>query len=218
MFRKILIAASCGSLLVACTPYQQDLAAENQRALIGTATGAAVGAGIGALAGDDDRRNALIGAGIGALAGGAVGTYLDRQQRALEQDLAGTGAEVERVGNELLVTLPSNVTFATDSAQIQSQFYPALNQVAATLNQYPESYLDIIGHTDSTGTDEYNQALSERRAASVANYFRSQGVLPQRLAAYGMGESEPVASNATPEGRQANRRVELRIVPLTQAM
>ena len=218
MLRKILIAASCGSLLVACTPYQQEMVADNQRALIGTATGAALGAGIGALAGDDDRQNALIGAGIGALAGGAVGTYLDRQQRALEQDLAGTGAEVERVGNELLVTLPSNVTFATDSAQIQSQFYPALNQVAATLNEYPQSYLDIIGHTDSTGTDEYNQALSERRAAAVANYFRSQGVLPQRLAAYGMGETEPVATNETPAGRQANRRVELRIVPLTQPM
>ena len=216
MYRKILTAAACSTALVACTPAQQQTLADNQRTAVGAATGAALGAAAGTLFGGDDRENALIGAGVGLLAGAAVGNYLDRQQRALQQDLAGTGAEVERRGNELLVTFPSNITFATDSAQIQPQFYPVLNNVAATLNQYPQSYLDIIGHTDSTGTAEYNQALSERRAAAVANYFRSQGVLPQRLAAYGVGETQPIASNDTPQGRQENRRVELRIIPATQ--
>lgn len=216
MLRKILVAAACSSMVVACTPYQQQTLADNQRTAVGAATGAALGAAAGTLFKGDDRRNALIGAGVGLLAGAGVGRYLDQQQQALQQDLAGTGAEVQRVGDELLVTFPSNITFATDSAQIQPQFHSVLNEVASTLNQYPQSYLDIIGHTDSTGTAEYNQALSERRAASVANYFRSQGVLPQRLAAFGMGETQPVASNATPEGRQANRRVELRIIPATQ--
>ena len=216
MYRKTMIAAACSTALVACTPAQQQTLADNQRTAIGAVTGAAVGAAAGTLFGGNDRRNALIGAGVGTLAGAAVGNYLDRQQRALQQDLAGTGAEVERRGDELLVTFPSNITFATDSAQIQPQFYPVLNDVARTLNQYPESFLDIIGHTDSTGTAEYNQALSERRAAAVANYFRSQGVVPQRLAAYGVGETQPVASNETPQGRQENRRVELRIIPATQ--
>lgn len=215
MIRKTLIVATCCTALVACAATQNTIA-DNRRTAIGAATGAALGAAAGTLVGGDDRRNALVGAGVGLLAGAAVGQYLDQQQRALEQDLVGTGAEVERQGNELLVTFPSNITFAVDSASIQPQFYPVLDNVAQTLNQYPQSYLDIIGHTDSTGATDYNQALSERRAASVANYFRSRGVLPQRLAAYGMGETQPIASNATPEGRQANRRVELRIVPATQ--
>lgn len=215
MIRKMMIAAVCCSSLVACAQGQQTLR-DNQRTAIGAGAGAALGAAAGTLFGGNDRRNALIGAGVGLLAGGAVGQYLDRQQRQLQQDLAGTGAEVERRGDQLLVTFPSNITFATDSATIQPQFYPVLNDVAQTLNQYPESYLDIIGHTDSTGATDYNQALSERRAAAVANYFRSQGVMPQRLAAYGLGETQPVASNESAQGRQANRRVELRIIPATQ--
>ncbi len=150
------------------------------------------------------------------LAGAAVGQYLDQQQRELEQNLAGTGAQVTRQGDQLLVNFPASVTFATDSAQIRPEFYPTLNDVAATLQRYPQSYIDVVGHTDSTGSEQYNQGLSEQRAQSVANYLRSRGVAPARIAAYGMGETQPIATNATAQGRQANRRVEVRIIPATR--
>lgn len=209
--RNILIAATCCVALVGCETVQ-----ENKRTAIGAGAGAAAGAALGTLVGGNDRRNALVGAGIGLLAGAAVGQYLDQQQRDLETSLAGTGAEVERQGDQLLVTMPSEVTFASDSAQIQPQFYGALNNVAATLQQYPSSYLDVVGHTDSQGEEAYNQRLSERRARSVADYLISRGVNPARVATYGQGETQPVASNETPDGRQANRRVELLITPATQ--
>lgn len=209
--RNILIAATCCVALVGCETVQ-----ENKRTAIGAGAGAAAGAALGTLVGGNDRRNALVGAGIGLLAGAAVGQYLDQQQRDLETSLAGTGAEVERQGDQLLVTMPSEVTFASDSAQIQPQFYGALNNVAATLQQYPSSYLDVVGHTDSQGEEAYNQRLSERRARSVADYLISRGVDPARVATYGQGETQPVASNETPDGRQANRRVELLITPATQ--
>jgi outer membrane protein OmpA-like peptidoglycan-associated protein len=203
--------ATCFAALVGCETVQ-----DNQRTAVGAGVGAAAGAALGTLVGGDDRRNALVGAGIGLLAGGAVGQYLDRQERDLEASLAGTGAEVERQGDQLLVTMPSQVTFATDSAQIQPQFYNALNSVAQTLQQYPSSYVDIVGHTDNTGEDAYNQQLSDTRARAVADYLISRGVNPARIAAYGQGESQPVASNDTETGRQANRRVEVVITPATQ--
>lgn len=211
MLKKSLIAATCTLALVACETVQN-----NQRTAIGAGVGAAAGAAAGTLVGGNDRRNALVGAGIGLLAGAAIGQYLDRQQRALEADLAGTGAEVERSGDGLLVSFPSNITFDTDSAQIKPAFHASLNDVSQTLNRFPESYLDIVGHTDSQGSEQYNQDLSERRANAVSRYFRSRGVAPQRIAAFGQGELEPVADNATPQGRQANRRVEMRITPATQ--
>ena len=210
MFQKTLIAATCCVALVGCETAQQ-----NQRTAIGAVAGAAIGAAAGTLVGGNDRRNALVGAGIGLLAGAAVGQYLDQQQRDLEAGLAGTGAEVERQGDQLLVTMPSQITFATDSAEIQPQFYSALDNVAATFNKYPESYVDVIGHTDSRGSDQYNQSLSERRANSVSGYLGNRGVNRARLASFGQGESAPVATNETAEGRAANRRVELRITPAT---
>lgn len=208
MIRNALIAATVSVALAGC--------ADNRNTAIGAAGGAAVGAAAGLLVGGNDRRNALVGAGIGLLAGAAVGQYLDRQQRQLEQDLAGTGAEVERQGNQLLVNMPSNITFDTDKSNIKPQFNPVLDQVASTFNQYPESYIDVIGHTDSQGPDAYNQALSERRAASVSNALAGRGVNRARLAQFGMGETQPVATNDTAEGRAANRRVELRITPATR--
>lgn len=214
MIRKTMIAAVCAvsaTALAGCQTVQ-----ENQRTAIGAGVGAAAGAALGTLVGGNDRRNALVGAGIGLLAGGAIGQYLDQQQRDLEAGLAGTGAEVERQGDSLLVTMPAQVTFGFDQATIQPQFQPALNNLAATLQQYPSSYIDIVGHTDSTGDDAYNQQLSERRAQAVAQHLISRGVSPARIRAYGMGESQPVASNATPAGQQANRRVELIITPATQ--
>ncbi len=212
MLRKAIIVAVSGSMLVGC--------AENVRNNPNTAGGAIIGAlggaAIGTLFGGSDRRNALIGAGIGMLAGAAVGQYMDRQERELRADLAGTGAVVNRDGDSLLVSFPANVTFGVDSAAIRPGFYRTLDDVSGTLNRYPQSYLDVVGHTDSTGSEAYNQALSERRADSVSNYFRSRGVEPARIASYGMGETQPVASNADSYGRQQNRRVELRITPATQ--
>ena len=208
MIRNALIAATVSVALAGC--------ADNRNTAIGAAGGAAVGAAAGLLVGGNDRRNALVGAGIGLLAGAAVGQYLDRQQRQLEQDLAGTGAEVERQGDQLLVNMPSNITFDTDKSNIKPQFNPVLDQVASTFNQYPESYIDVIGHTDSQGPDAYNQALSERRAASVSNALAGRGVNRARLAQFGMGETQPIDTNDTAEGRAANRRVELRITPATR--
>jgi outer membrane protein OmpA-like peptidoglycan-associated protein len=211
MLKKSIAAAVCGSMLVAGCQTVQENPNTAGGAIIGALGGAATGAIIGG-----NRRGALIGAGIGLLAGAAVGQYIDQQQRDLERSLAGTGANVTRYGDGLVITFPANVTFATDSATIYPGFYRTLDDVSATLNQYPQSYLDVIGHTDSVGDEYYNQQLSERRANSVGNYLRSRGVHPGRIATYGMGETQPVASNATAEGRQANRRVELRITPATQ--
>ncbi len=211
MIRKTLVALTCCTALVGC-----ETAANNQRAILGGALGAAAGAALGTLAGGNDRRNALIGAGIGLLAGAAVGAYLDEQQRELEAGLAGTGADIQRVGDQLYVTLPAGVTFDTDSATIKPQFYGPLDRVAGILNQYPSSYIDVVGHTDSRGDTAYNQTLSERRAQAVSSYLTSRGVSPARLATYGLGETQPIADNNTASGRQANRRVNLIITPATQ--
>lgn len=210
MIKKTLTIAVMCTALAACQNGQVS------KTGIGAGLGAAVGAGLGTLVGGDDRRNALVGAGVGALAGGVVGNYMDKQQADLEQDLAGSGATVERQGDNLLVSLPSNITFATDSSQIQPQFYATLNDVAQTLNKYPNTYLNVIGHTDSTGNTNYNQSLSEKRSVAVSNYLTTQGVIQQRIATRGMGETQPIASNATIEGRQANRRVQIEIVPIQQ--
>lgn len=186
-------------------------------------TSGAIGAGAGALGGyllgdliggRRDRTEQIIGAGIGAIAGGAIGTYMDRQQRELERRTAGTGVDVDRRGDELLLSLPEGISFAFNSYAIQPQFRPTLNEVAAILREYPSTYIDVYGHTDSVGTDAYNQTLSENRARSVADYLVSQGVQPARIATRGFGETQPIASNETDAGRAANRRVEIRIVPV----
>jgi outer membrane protein OmpA-like peptidoglycan-associated protein len=211
MLKKVIIVAISGSLLVGCQTVR-----DNPNTAGGALIGALGGAAVGALLPGSSRTNALIGAGIGMLAGAAVGQYMDQQERELRAELAGTGADVYRQGDTLVVNFPSNVTFAVDSSDIRPGFYRTLDDVSGTLNRYPQSYLDVVGHTDSTGSEAYNQALSERRAGSVSNYFRSRGVEPARIASYGMGETQPVASNADSYGRQQNRRVELRITPATQ--
>ncbi|WP_306117821.1 MULTISPECIES: OmpA family protein [unclassified Roseitalea] len=181
----------------------------------GAAIGAGVGAGLGLLAGGDDRRNALIGAGIGALAGGAIGNYMDQQQAALRAQLEGTGVSVTRVGNNIILNMPSNITFATDQDQVIPAFFPTLDSVAIVLQRFNQTLIDVYGHTDSTGSQEYNQALSQRRARAVADYLAGRGVNRQRMAVIGFGESRPVADNATEAGRAQNRRVEIQIVPLS---
>ncbi len=184
----------------------------------GALIGAAAGVVIGAISGDDNRerrKRAAIGAGLGALAGGGVGYYMDRQEQALRDNLAGTGVTVTRMGDQLVLNMPGNVTFATNQSAINADFYPVLDEVAAVLQEYEKTLVEVVGHTDSTGNDSINRPLSQQRANSVAAYLRSRGVNSARLDAYGVSSDYPVASNATADGRALNRRVEIALLPLT---
>lgn len=214
MLRTSIIAVSVAGILAGCAQNGNGPAV-GQNTGAGAILGAVGGAIIGGLIGGD-RKGALIGAGIGAVAGGGVGVYLDNQQAELEKNLEGTGATVTNTGEELLVNLPSSITFPVDRAEIQPQFQDSLARVASTLVEYESSVIDVIGHTDSTGSDQYNQDLSQRRADSVANFLINRGVIRERVVAFGQGETQPIATNETAEGRAQNRRVELRIVPLTE--
>jgi len=207
-----MVSAGCETL----DPYTGE--SKTSAATKGAIIGAVSGAVVGLASGDDSverRQRALIGAGVGALAGGAIGYYMDRQEAELRAELEGTGVSVHREGDNITLLMPGNVTFATDSADLSSQFYPVLNSVAKVVTEFDKTVVEVAGHTDSTGTDAYNQGLSERRADSVAQYLRSQQINPQRMITIGLGESMPVADNGTAAGRQQNRRVELTLVPLT---
>jgi outer membrane protein OmpA-like peptidoglycan-associated protein len=180
--------------------------------------GAAAGAVAGLVTGDSSmerKKRMLVGAGIGALAGGGVGAYMDRQEAQLRAELERTGVSVTRVGDNITLNMPGNITFATNSADLNAGFFEVLNSVSLVVNEYEQTVIEVAGHTDSTGSDAYNQQLSERRAASVASYLRTRNVLGDRIIEVGMGETRPIADNATDSGRQANRRVELTLVPLT---
>jgi outer membrane protein OmpA-like peptidoglycan-associated protein len=187
---------------------------EVSKATKGTAIGAAAGAVAGAIFGGG-RKSVLISAGVGALAGGLVGNYMDEQDAKLRARLQGTGVSVTRVGDQIILNMPGNVTFASNSSNISVDFYPVLDSVALVLNEFNQTYVDVVGHTDSTGSDELNQRLSEQRALSVAQYLKSHQVLAERIATRGLGPKSPVASNATPEGRALNRRVEIVLTPIT---
>ena len=183
-----------------------------------TRSGAAIGAGIGAVIGllskGDKFDNAVIGAAIGGLGGAAIGSYQDQQERKLRAQLADTGVEVQRVGDNITLDMPGGVTFATNSADINADFYPVLDKVAATLGEFNQTVIEVAGHTDSTGSRAYNMALSERRAGSVLGYLTSRGVARERMIAVGAGPDHPVDTNDTAEGRAQNRRVEITIVPV----
>lgn len=218
MIKKLSILALAATYLTACTttdPYTGEQKTSNLAggAVLGAALGAVGGAVIGG-GGRDSRNGALIGAGIGALAGGAIGNYMDNQEAELRAQLQGTGISVTRMGDRIILNMPSNITFATDQDQVIPQFYPTLNSVAIVLRKFEKTLIDVNGHTDSTGSVAHNEALSERRAMSVASYLNSQGVDPRRVSALGFGPSQPIASNATADGRAQNRRVEIHISPL----
>jgi len=220
MTYKIVAASSAALLAAACTttdPYTGETRRNNTAtgALIGAAAGAALGYLTNTSDSSEGATNAAIGAGVGALAGAAVGSYMDRQQAELERELSGTGVEVDRRGDDIVLNMPGDITFAFDSAEIEPQFFPVLDDLAATLQQYPQTTVGVIGHTDSIGSDAYNLELSERRAESVAAYVVRGGVQPERIYIDGRGESEPIASNATDEGRARNRRVEVVLSPIT---
>ncbi len=203
------------ALLTACTTDPYTGQPQLSRTAIGAALGAAGGAGIGALAGRDRAKGALIGAGVGALAGGAVGAYMDVQEAKLRQRLAGTGVGVLRVGDELVLRMPGNVTFESNRVEVRSSFFEVLSSVGLVLKEYNKTLVEVSGHTDSTGSDVYNQTLSEKRARIVGDYLVAQGVDSRRILSQGLGERHPIANNGSPEGREQNRRVELRLVPLT---
>ena len=218
---KFALAACALALIVAgCTtdPYT------GEQKLSNTVGGAGLGAGVGALGGllvneasggHHAGRAALIGAGVGALAGGGIGAYMDNQEADLRRQLQGTGVSVTRIGDRIVLNMPSNITFATDEDQIRSAFYPTLNSVALVLAKYDRSSVDVDGYTDNQGSDDYNLDLSRRRADSVADYLASQRIDDRRLNVQGFGESRPVASNGTDYGRAQNRRVEVSIAPLS---
>ena len=206
------------SLATGCTTNAVTGESRVSRTAIGAGAGAALGALAGTAVGGSDRaqRNAiLIGAGIGALSGGAIGGYMDRQEALLRQELEATGVGIRRQGDDLFLVMPSNITFRTDSATIEPGFTRTLNSVATVLNRFNQTLVDVYGHTDNTGSDAYNQQLSQQRAQSVAQFLAANGVRPDRLLVSGFGESRPIATNATPQGREQNRRVEIRIAPLT---
>ncbi len=214
---RIFAAAAAVTALgmTACTtdPYtgQQRV----NRTAVGIAAGAIGGYLLGDLVGGhNDRTEQLVGAGIGAIAGGAVGAYMDRQEADLRRQTAGTGVDVLRQGDDLILRMPSSVTFDVDRWEVKPQFYGVLDDVGRTLGSYNQTYIDVLGHTDTTGSNEHNQLLSERRAAAVADYLATRGVARARMATRGFGETAPLyLPDDDDMKRAANRRVEIKIVP-----
>jgi outer membrane protein OmpA-like peptidoglycan-associated protein len=207
------IAAASALALTGCVSNTADPNANRTRD--GAIVGGMLGAFLGATADDDNRgRNAILGAAAGAAAGGAIGAALDRQARDLRASMANDRIRIQNTGEELVVTMPEGILFDFDSAAIRAGLQSDLRALARNLQQYPNTTVDVVGHTDSEGSAEYNMDLSSRRAAAVAGVLLEQGVAPSRIRSYGRGESEPVATNLTPEGRQQNRRVEVIIRPI----
>ena len=218
--QKLILAMAVATVFVSGCKTLDAYTREEQTssATKGALIGAAAGVVVGLISGDDAverRQHALIGAGIGALAGGSIGYYMDKQEAQLRAELEGTGVSVVRNGDNITLNMPGNVTFATDSSDLSPAFFNVLNSVGKVLAEYEQTVVEVAGHTDSTGTDSYNQALSERRATSVSTYLSGQGVINQRMITLGMGEARPVADNSSTTGRQANRRVEITMVPVT---
>ena len=209
--KKIAGILFVATLVTGCSidPYTGEQKVSNTG--IGAGTGAAVGAVTGVLLGGG--QGALIGAAAGSVLGGGIGYYMDRQEAQLRARLEGTGVRVQRQGDNLNLIMPGNITFATDSSDINSNFYAILDSVAIVLNEFDKTSINISGYTDSTGGDMYNQELSERRASSVASYMVSSQVLHGRIQARGFGKRYPIASNDTAMGRAQNRRVEISIRP-----
>lgn len=209
--KKVLSTLVVAVTLAGCQtldPYTQQSKTSN--ATQGAGIGALAGAVLGAAVSKGNRgEGALIGAAVGGAVGGGIGYYMDQQEMLLRQELEGTGVRVERVGDEIRLVMPGNITFATDSARIAGNFYPVLDSVAKVLLKFDKTAINVDGYTDSTGSFEYNQSLSERRSMSVSNYLSQVGVDRLRISSRGFGERNPIASNDSEAGRAANRRVEI---------
>lgn len=219
MKSKVLIAGLAALSLSACTsinPYTGNTQISNTTggAVVGAGGGAIAGAIIGSATGADPRVAALIGAGIGGLTGAAIGNYMDQQEAELRAQLQGTGVSVTRVGNQIILNMPSNITFATDSDTVQAQFNETLVSVGLVLKKFNKTVIDVYGFTDNTGSDTYNLDLSQRRAVAVATVLANQGIDQRRFYITGKGEAAPIASNATEAGRAQNRRVEIQLSPI----
>ena len=214
---RLLTPLAAAILLAGCAT-SDPYGGQTQRSstAMGTGIGAAIGAAAGALSGDgitSRRDRALIGAAVGAAAGAGMGAYMDRQEQQLRDNLQGSRIEIDRRGDDIVLNMPSSVTFGFDSAELTADARSALNEVANVLTQYTDTRVNIAGHTDSTGDASYNQRLSERRAQSVGSYLSQNGVSSMRLNTMGYGANQPVASNATEQGRAQNRRVEITLTP-----
>lgn len=216
---KRLLAMCAVLAIAACSttdPYTGEKKTSN------TAKGAGIGAVAGAVIGaasaskSDREKGALTGAAAGAAIGGGVGNYMDRQEAKLRDELQGSGVQVRREGDRLYLIMPGNITFATGRYEIRSEFYSVLDSVSKVLKEFDKTAIKVSGHTDSTGSDELNQRLSEQRAESVRQYLIRREVASGRIQAQGYGSRYPVASNSTDQGRQANRRVELELLPMQQ--
>jgi len=219
---KISALITLAVLTTACTTFD---AYTGDKKTTNTAKGAGIGAGIAAVIAYVDNKDAdsttrrqriLKAAAGGAAIGGGIGYYMDNQEAKLRQQLRGSGVSVQREGDNINLILPSNVTFASNSSDVSSGFYDVLNSVALVIKEFDQTLVVVAGHTDSSGDASYNQSLSVKRAASVSNYLRNQGVIPERLETTGFGESQPVASNNTPEGKAQNRRVEITLLPVVE--
>lgn len=216
--RTVLLGTAFAVLVSGCyttDPYttEREMNKTSQGAMIGAAAGAVVGL----LTGDNSRERrerALIGAGVGGLAGAGVGVYMDKQEAKLREQLRGTGVSVTRMGDNITLNMPGNITFKTDSSDLQPDFFRVLDSVVLVVKEYNKTIVEVAGHTDSTGSDTYNQALSERRASTVGQYFGSRNIVADRIITIGAGETRPVANNGTPEGRALNRRVEITLAPI----
>jgi len=212
VYLPVLLLTSC----MTTDPYTGEEKTTN--ATKGAAIGAVTGAVIGAVAADkkDREKGALAGAVAGGAIGAGVGHYMDRQEAALRAQLEGTGVRVVREGDNIRLVMPGNITFEVDRDNLRSEFFGTLESVAIVLKEYTKTNIRVLGHTDSTGSDSYNQNLSQRRADSVGQFLISQGITSGRVQTVGYGKRYPVATNYTPEGRQLNRRVELELEPLPQ--
>lgn len=212
--KKTLIVAALSILTVAgCA--QNPFYGEHAQTTRGAAIGAGAGAILGNVVGGSGNRTTggLVGAAIGATVGGLVGRQMDKQEAELRQQMAGTGVQVQRQGDTIRLQAPENITFDTGRADVKPQFQPVLSRLSQSIQQYPDTIVQIEGHTDSTGAASFNQTLSENRAEAVRSYMTQRGVESNRLIAVGYGASRPVADNGTQQGRAQNRRVEVLIVP-----
>lgn len=207
----ILITVSAFALAACVAPDGTPRQKTTEGAVIGGILGAIIGSG----AKGNKKSNVIIGTVIGAAIGGAIGQQLDRQEEALRASINNDQVVIVNTGSELVVTLPDAITFETGSAVVRNSLYGDLAALAQNLNEFPDSTIDIIGHTDNIGAASFNQELSARRAESVAIILRDGGVSPGRHRAFGRGEDEPKASNLSEEGRAANRRVEIIIRPIS---
>ena len=216
--KKIITLIASVSLLAGCQQLG-DSYGNNSSTYKGAGLGALIGAGLGSLTGDgstERRQRATVGAAVGALAGLGIGQYMDRQEDQMRDTLAGSGVSVERRGNDLLLNMPDSITFNVNSSVVQPQFTQTLREVATVLNEYDRTLVEVAGHTDSTGSAAHNQELSENRALAVSSRLRQLGVSSGRLNIRAYGESQPIASNNTVEGKSQNRRVEIVISPIAE--